>query len=173
MPFCGITPKRYRKLPLSLDSPRVQTSYPCLRQENSHERSTRLQKFFSAFPRGAPGLGLLLLRGFVALTLVVQGLAYLNSGDFSLLSWFVAALAFVVGGCLLIGFLTPVVAVIIGGGALISAIFPVPLPAESLVGVIILAAAIALLGPGAFSLDARLFGRREIVIPNISHKTHK
>lgn len=54
-----------------------------------------------------------------------------------------------------------------------SAIFPVPLPAESLVGVIILAAAIALLGPGAFSLDARLFGRREIVIPNISHKTHK
>jgi len=30
---------------------------------------------------------------------------------------------------------------------------------------VILAAAIALLGPGAFSLDARLFGRREIVIP--------
>jgi hypothetical protein len=27
------------------------------------------------------------------------------------------------------------------------------------------ATAIALLGPGAFSLDARLFGRREILIP--------
>ncbi|HEX3543577.1 MAG TPA: hypothetical protein VHT31_03545 [Candidatus Acidoferrum sp.] len=30
---------------------------------------------------------------------------------------------------------------------------------------IVMAAAIALLGPGAFSLDARLFGRREILIP--------
>jgi uncharacterized membrane protein YphA (DoxX/SURF4 family) len=141
--------------------------------ENSHERSTRLQKYFSAFPSGAPGLGLLLLRGFVALTLVVQGLAYLISGDFSLPGSFIAALAFVFGACLLIGFLTPLVAVIIGGGAIISAISPVHLRAESLVGVIILAVAIALLGPGAFSLDARLFGRREIVIPNISHKSHK
>jgi uncharacterized membrane protein YphA (DoxX/SURF4 family) len=85
----------------------------------------------------------------------------------------IAALAFVVGGCLLIGFLTPFVAVIIGGGATIFALSTVPLPAESLAGEIILAAAIALLGPGAFSLDAHLFGRREIVIPNIRHKTHK
>jgi hypothetical protein len=28
-----------------------------------------------------------------------------------------------------------------------------------------MAVAVALMGPGAFSLDARLFGRREIVIP--------
>jgi hypothetical protein len=69
--------------------------------------------------------------------------------------------------------LTPVVALIIAGGAIISTISPLPLSAESLVGEIILATAIALLGPGAFSLDARLFGRREILIPNISHKTHK
>ncbi len=32
----------------------------------------------------------------------------------------------------------------------------------------ILAAVIALLGPGAYSLDARLFGRREIIIPPAS-----
>jgi hypothetical protein len=31
---------------------------------------------------------------------------------------------------------------------------------------IVLTTAIALLGPGAFSIDARMFGRREILIPN-------
>ena len=77
------------------------------------------------------------------------------------------------GGCLLIGFLTPVVAIIIAGGAIVTAIAALSLPTLSLMGVVILAAAIALLGPGAFSVDARLFGRREILIPNISHKTHK
>ena len=55
-----------------------------------------------------------------------------------------------------------------------SAISALPLPAQSLAGVIILAAAIALLGPGAFSVDARLFGRREILIPNtLATKCHK
>lgn len=30
-------------------------------------------------------------------------------------------------------------------------------------------AAVVLLGPGAFSLDARLFGRRKVIIPQASH----
>jgi hypothetical protein len=35
----------------------------------------------------------------------------------------------------------------------------------SIVFLIAITAALALLGPGAFSVDARLFGRREIMIP--------
>jgi hypothetical protein len=31
-----------------------------------------------------------------------------------------------------------------------------------------MALAVALIGPGAYSLDARLFGRREIIIPRAS-----
>jgi hypothetical protein len=34
--------------------------------------------------------------------------------------------------------------------------------------VIVPAITIALLGPGAFSLDARMFGRREILVPHTS-----
>jgi len=33
----------------------------------------------------------------------------------------------------------------------------------------VIAAAVVCLGPGAFSLDARLFGRREIIIPRPQH----
>jgi hypothetical protein len=33
-----------------------------------------------------------------------------------------------------------------------------------------LSAAVALVGPGAFSVDARLFGRREIILPRASRR---
>ena len=114
-----------------------------------------MQKFFSAFPTGAPGFGLLLLRAFVALTLIASGL--------SVSSWIPAVLFLAGGAFLLIGFLTPIAAVVIGLGALAFAILFDS--SFTVVVIIILAAAIALLGPGAFSVDARLFGRREIRIP--------
>jgi hypothetical protein len=36
---------------------------------------------------------------------------------------------------------------------------------------VVLAAAVLCLGPGAFSVDARLFGRREVIIPHSSSNT--
>jgi len=76
-----------------------------------------------------------------------------------------AGLAAASGLLLVIGFLTPfagvVLVVSIAAGRLAGSHEAATSPL--LVG--IAAIALVLLGPGAVSLDARLFGRREIVIP--------
>lgn len=61
---------------------------------------------------------------------------------------------------LLMGLMTPIVAVVIGLASL-----SLDFSNSDVVQVVGLTGAIALLGPGAFSLDARLFGRREVFIP--------
>ena len=133
----------------------------------------QLHTLFSAFPAGFPGLGLLLLRVVVAATLVGHGILCLQSSDrVTLVVSLPFAFLLLSGICLLIGFLTPVLSLLAGLECLGIAYswFPFQLmgPFESklaLVPIIFIAVAIALLGPGAFSLDARLFGWKEIVIP--------
>ena len=75
------------------------------------------------------------------------------------------------GASFLIGFLTPVAGGLVGIGV-ISAAYLKPAPQWSLLDaipttilVVTVAAALTLLGPGAMSVDARLFGRREIIVP--------
>jgi hypothetical protein len=116
------------------------------------------------------------LRGLVSIKLIAQTIAYITMANISLLNVSVAGLALIVAGCLLVGFLTPIIAIVIGVGAISFGLLGLPLPiqylfdtAHALVDVIVLAAAILLLGPGAFSLDARMFGRREIRIPAVSN----
>jgi putative oxidoreductase len=136
----------------------------------------QLHRLFSAFPAGFPGLGLLLLRVVVAAALVGHGILCLLSSDrVTLAVSLPLALILVSGVCLLIGFLTPILSLLAGLESLGIAFSWGPLrlmtPFESklaLLPVIAIAAAIALLGPGAFSIDARLFGWKEIVIPPAS-----
>jgi uncharacterized membrane protein YphA (DoxX/SURF4 family) len=75
-------------------------------------------------------------------------------------------LALASGALLLVGFLTPIAA---ASSVLATAVggFVAPLPGDALASlfVVIVSVAVVLLGPGAFSLDSYLFGRREIVIP--------
>lgn len=107
---------------------------------------------------------------------MIQGGSYLADGRSLTLATCAAGVAgMVAGASLLIGFLTPVVGGLVGLGAIGIALSWVPSPALNLfdtplptVLVAIVAAAVVFLGPGALSLDARLFGRREIIIPSTS-----
>ena len=131
---------------------------------------------FSMFPDGSPGAGLLLLRVAAGAVLVTQGVTYLGdkSGLGFLALVFFSAMC-VVGLLLLIGFLTrmaALVAVVIAVNSGLSWFHRVntALSVTPTTSVLFAAVAIAVicLGPGAYSLDGRLFGRREIVIPTRS-----
>jgi uncharacterized membrane protein YphA (DoxX/SURF4 family) len=139
-------------------------------------RRQDLRRLYSTFPGGAPGLGLLLLRLAISVTLITQGLAYLPElQELKIESWAVCLLALGSGASLAIGLLTPVAGVLaILAGLGMTFLWP---PASNWqffqgnplsLDVVIMAMASALLGPGAFSLDARLFGRRKIIIPRSS-----
>ncbi len=75
------------------------------------------------------------------------------------------------GALLLAGLMTPIVAALAGivGAVWWTAVVPphtAALQSKLLAALLTgLAVAVALLGPGAFSIDARLFGLREIIIP--------
>ena len=91
----------------------------------------------------------------------------------SLVAWGLTALTFAGGAFLLVGLMTPFVAVLVAAGGIAAVLSWIPLPGQTLsdsypaiFNLIVLSIAIALLGPGAFSLDARMFGRREITIPS-------
>jgi len=85
----------------------------------------------------------------------------------------IALVLIVIAAFLLVGYLTPVASVLAGLACLSSAVPLISGPTSSLLAAkpavafaTAIAAALFCLGPGAFSLDARLFGRREIVISN-------
>jgi hypothetical protein len=109
------------------------------------------------FPAGLPGLALALLRLSVTVSLVVA--SYGNAAG-----W-LHSLGVLVAVGLLVGYLTPVLAV--ASLALLCFLLSrIGLDGAAWTAVAALdALALALLGPGSYSLDARLFGRRVVVIP--------
>jgi uncharacterized membrane protein YphA (DoxX/SURF4 family) len=120
-------------------------------------------------------VGLLLLRATVGFAAVIQGGAFFANRDSASVEAWVAGFLMALSGILvLIGFLTPAASTLVALGTLAIACSwgPMsdinqsrgPLPA---ILVTVISAAMVLLGPGAFSVDSRLFGRREIIIPHV------
>jgi uncharacterized membrane protein YphA (DoxX/SURF4 family) len=134
-------------------------------------RELGLRKLYSTFPGGWHGVGLLLLRVAIGGTLIWQGSAYLTQlRELRLEIWFVCLLAIVSGATLLVGFLTPIASslAVLGGMGIMFSWLPTAnwnVFNPPTLAAIIVAVASGLLGPGAFSLDARLFGLRKVIIP--------
>lgn len=121
-----------------------------------------MQRLFSMFPAGRPGLALLMLRVALAVMLL-EGVAgpFIRLGS----AWFLLAPA-AVAIALALGLLTPVVSALcillevttwVTSAMAIEAVH---------VCAVLVALSLSMLGPGAYSLDARLFGRRQVILPS-------
>jgi len=128
---------------------------------------------YSIFQGGLPGVGLLLLRAAIGVRLVIQAFAWLaESQSLRAGTWALGLIAFVIGISFLAGFLTRLAGFLSAlAGVAIHLWHPAWDHSPAILlsfNVVLIAAAISLLGPGAFSLDARFFGRRKIIIPRVA-----
>jgi putative oxidoreductase len=126
-----------------------------------------LQRLFSTFPDGWPGTGLLLLRVGAAIPLVYFGIAGAAGSVDQPLNMAPRIVAGVGGLLLLLGLWTPIAGIAVAIDELWLAFSPaVSQLTDQWLHILlaILAAAVAMLGPGAWSVDARLFGRQRFEI---------
>ena len=121
-----------------------------------------MQRLFSTFANGWPGAGLLLQRVLAGSMLVRLGIICLTatSVSVSMIPQVVAACA---GILLLVGLWTPVVGTLIAAVELWIALSYVGDPWISIM-LATLGGTAAMIGPGAWSIDAHIFGRKRIDI---------
>jgi hypothetical protein len=107
----------------------------------------------------------------VGVTVAIQSWLAIASTNADLFGAVPAAALVVCGVALTIGIFTPVCSTLVALGyalVLFAPVDAVVLPRVDSGGAVVglaATAALGLLGPGAFSIDCRLFGRREIFIP--------
>ena len=119
-----------------------------------------MQRLFSTFANGWPGVGLLLQRALTAILLVHFGIIELGDKSFSpsMIPQMIAACA---GILLLVGLWTPVAGTLI---AIVELLIASSYVGDPWIPIMLatLGGTAAMIGPGAWSIDARLFGRKHI-----------
>ena len=116
------------------------------------------------FPQGGPGIGLLFLRIAAAGMFALDVTQQFNFSP-NVVHLAVTSLIVLVCLSLLLGFLTPFLAIVTCIGALVNLFFADQGIYVVYILRILTSAALFLLGPGAYSIDARLFGLRVAVVP--------
>ena len=117
-----------------------------------------MQRLYSTFAGGWPGMGLLCLRVVAAIAIF----HFLITKSTSMPGLFWTVVAGAAGLLLCAGLWTPIAGGVVSILALWSTFSPTgDCWAEILLAT--MAAALAMLGPGAWSIDARLFGRKRLI----------
>jgi putative oxidoreductase len=127
-----------------------------------------VQRLFSTFARGWPGVGLLLLRVAGGSSLIARSILVLGNTPTFGTGFFQLFIA-TAGVLLIAGLWTPVGAAVMVLLELWRIISRRGDPASDIL-LCVLALAIVLLGPGAWSVDARLFGWKRIDIDTRKNK---
>jgi hypothetical protein len=113
------------------------------------------------FPSGRPGIGLVVLRFCLVSVLLLHASRF---GPILSWSWTTPVLL-LIAAALCVGVATPQACMLSCAAEIGFALTATGFDATIPILAIPLAIALFLLGPGAYSLDARIFGRRVIVLP--------
>jgi uncharacterized membrane protein YphA (DoxX/SURF4 family) len=126
-----------------------------------------MRRLFSSFARGWPGAGLLVLRLTTGITLVGYAIAFV-CGTPTSETWLSPGIAFCAGFLLIIGLWTPIAGTIV---AFFEMWRIISQQGDLWTNVLLagLGASLALIGPGHWSLDARLFGWKRIDVSTEKH----
>jgi putative oxidoreductase len=121
-----------------------------------------VQRLFSTFAPGWPGVGLLILRLVASSSMVARGLPGLRAAQ-ALQPAILELAAVLAGAFLAVGLWTPVSGCLVAAFALWDLITK---PGDHWSSILLgaMGVALAMIGPGIWSLDTRLFGWRRIVI---------
>jgi putative oxidoreductase len=119
-----------------------------------------LQRLFSTFANGWPGLGLLIQRLVLGIALLYHGVALL-SGVPAVDPVVPVFIGSILGLFVLAGLWTPAAGTL---GAVVQVWIALTGSGDVFTAIILapLGATLAMIGPGAWSIDARLFGRKYI-----------
>ena len=121
-----------------------------------------MRRLFSTFADGLPGAGLLILRLFLGGALTLGAIGAVLHG--SITAAIANVLAAIAGMFLLIGLWTPIVGALV---ALTELWVVLLLPQDLRLHVLqaVFGIGLAMIGPGVWSVDARLYGWRRLEIP--------